>query len=115
MQILILALVGLAGGLINGFFGTGGGILPALYLGGKLEGTRRFATVLSVTLPMTLISALLYLQNGSVTLADAAPYFLPGLLGGFLGAMLSEKLGGVWLSRLFGGVSLFAGVVLLLR
>lgn len=108
-------LVGLAGGLINGFFGTGGGILPALLLGRSLRGTRRFATVLAVTLSVTLLSAVLYLSRGSFRISDALPFLLPGVVGGWCGALLSEHLSPNGLRRIFGAVSLVAGILVLVR
>ena len=108
-------LVGLAGGVLNGFFGTGGGILPALFLGHTLRGTYRFATVLVVTLAITLLTATLYLCRGSFTVTDALPYLLPGAVGGWCGALLSTKLSADGLRRIFGAVSLVAGILILVR
>ena len=108
-------LVGLAGGIINGFFGTGGGILPTLLLGHTLRGTRRFATVLAVTLAITLLSAVLYLSRDSFQVSDAIPFLLPGAVGGWGGAVLSERLSPNGLRRIFGAVSLLAGLLILVR
>ena len=108
-------LVGTAGGVINSLFGTGGGILPTLYLGASLRGTRRFATVLVVTLAMTLLSAALYLAKGSLHPSEALPFLLPGVVGGWCGAALSARLSPDGLRRIFGAVSLCAGVLVLVR
>lgn len=112
---LLSLLVGLLSGAVNGFFGTGGGILPALYLGHSLGGTRRFATVLLVTLVITLLSAILYLSRGSLTVSDALPFLLPGILGGWCGACLSERLSADGLASIFGAVSLASGILILVR
>lgn len=68
LRILLIVLSGCGIGFINGFLGGGGGVLVvavflALY---ALPQKNAHATALLVILPISLISALVYLLNGSV-------------------------------------------------
>ena len=74
---------GAAAGLINGFFGAGGGIVlvPLLLSWIKLDEKKAFATSVWIIFPISALSAVLYLWHGRVDLLSAVPY----LLGGFVG------------------------------
>lgn len=66
-QTLRAVLAGAAGGAANGFFGSGGGLLsvPALESGG-LETKKAHATSLAIMLPLSVVSAAVYMKNGSL-------------------------------------------------
>lgn len=86
----IVALVGIAAGLLGGLFGVGGGliIVPGLVLLVKLERRLANGTSLAATLPIALASLSTYLYNGNVDWAVA------GLLasGTVVGAIIGTKL-----------------------
>ena len=107
---------GLAVGLLNGFFGAGGGMVgvPVLRALG-LETKECHATCIAIIAPLTLVSAYLYLQAGAFELSQSY-IFLPGAAAGALvGGWLLPKLSSVWVRRIFGGLVLFAAVRLLMR
>ena len=80
---------GFGAGLLNGLLGAGGGmvvvpLLSALGTGGK----KSHATALAVIVPLSLVSAVLYLIEGRFTLADARPWLPGSLRGEYLGSRL---------------------------
>ena len=75
---------GLGAGVINGLLGAGGGmvVVPLLSAMG-VRGKKSHATALMVIVPLSAVSAVLYLVQGRVGFADALPW-LPGSLLGCL-------------------------------
>ena len=110
------ALAGGAAGLVNGFFGGGGGmvLVPLLVLWCGLDQRKAFATSVAVILPLCVLSAAIYLFRGGVDFTAALPYLAGGLLGGLLGGKLFKRLNMVWLRRLFALLLLYGGVRALL-
>lgn len=106
------ALAGAAAGLVNGFFGGGGGMVLVPLLAGwcGLGQRKAFATSVAVILPLCALSAGVYLFREGVDLAAALPYLLGGLIGGFAGGRLFKRLNMVWLRRLFALLLLYGGV-----
>ena len=96
-------------GLINGFLGAGGGMVavPALKKSG-LSQKEAHENAVAVILPLTLLSAALYLYRGSVTFSDALPFIPSGLIGAVVGTFIMKKISNVWLSRIFGGFMIFS-------
>lgn len=108
--------LGLAAGMLNGLFGSGGGMAAVPMLRGLgVKPEECHATSIVIILPLAIASGFLYLNAGSFTLADAWVYLPGGLLGAIFGAWLLPRLGTVWLRRVFGLVVLFASGRLLLR
>lgn len=103
-------------GLINGLFGAGGGMIavPLLKKMG-LSQKQAHANAVAIILPITLLSALLYLLNGYVKLNDALIYIPTGLLGALIGTYFLKKISPLWLKRIFGGFMVYAGVRLLIK
>ena len=105
------ALAGGAAGLVNGFFGGGGGMVLVPLLAGwcGLGQRKAFATSVAIILPMCALSAAIYLLRGGVDLWMALPYLVGGLLGGLLGGRLFRRMNMVWLRRLFALLLLYGG------
>lgn len=106
------ALAGGAAGLVNGFFGGGGGMVLVPLLAGwcGLGQRKAFATSVAIILPLCALSAAIYLFRGGVDLWMALPYLVGGLLGGLLGGRLFRRMNMVWLRRLFALLLLYGGV-----
>ena len=115
-RLALLVPGGVIAGFINGFLGTGGGIilvfLLALVLDDGEDADRaardRFATVIAVVIPMSLVSALVYSERVSPSLA--APYILPGMLGGAAGGFLLDRINVKWLKKIFALMVIWAGI-----
>lgn len=112
----LIVLAGFAAGIINGVFGTGGGIvlvfLLARLLKEKIGYSPRdaFASVIAIVLPMSIVSACLYVKEGSVSISDASGYLLPAALGGITGALLLDKINLKFLKKLFALLVVYAGI-----
>ena len=113
---IMTALSGLSIGFVNGLLGAGGGIIavPILKRLG-LERKEAHANAVAVILPITLLSAALYLLKGDVSLADSFVFIPGGLVGSLIGTYCLKKISPVWLKRIFGGFMVYAGVRLLFR
>lgn len=113
---LKLALGGVAIGLINGFFGTGGGLLAVSFLKSLgFEKRESHANAVAVILPICILSAGLYIFKDYVEISHAAAFIPTGLLGALIGTMILKKISPMWLKRIFGAFMIYAGVRLLLR
>ena len=105
---------GLGAGVINGLLGAGGGMVAVPLLSAMgVRGKRSHATALMVIVPLSAVSAVLYLVQGRVGFADALPWLPGSLLGAYLGSRLMPKIATGWLKLLFGGLMLWGGVRLL--
>lgn len=113
---LKISLGGLAVGIVNGLLGAGGGMLavPLLRSAG-LETKQAHRNSVAIILPISAFSAFIYLQNGSVSFADAAPYLIPGAVGAVCGTWLMRRLSNKLIGRAFGVFMLWAGIRLVLK
>ena len=109
-------LAGSLAGLINGLFGGGGGMvfLPILSRWGALSQRKLYATCVGVIFPICVVSSIIYLWRGGVSLLQALPYLLGGSAGGFLGGKLYGKVSTRFLKWLFAALLFYAGVKYLL-
>lgn len=69
-----------------------------------------FATSIAIIFPLCALSSTLYLFHGSVTLSDALPYFLGGLLGGLLGGKFFQTINVLWMKKIFALFILYGGI-----
>ena len=90
-------------------------LLPLLEKTTDLEEKERFACAVCIILPLSLVSAGVYLLRGSRFAAAALPYLLGGALGGIIAGLLLKKISALWLHRLLGGFILWGGLRLLLQ
>ncbi|MBO5261486.1 MAG: sulfite exporter TauE/SafE family protein [Clostridia bacterium] len=106
----------LAGG-INGFVGTGGGILLVFAFSKilNIENKDAFASSLSVTVPTSAVAIYNYVKQENIDFSLLKQLWLPVLLGGILGAFLVDKLKVEWLSSIFAVLVIYAGTCLILR
>ena len=77
-------IAGLSGGLINGLFGGGGGmvLLPLLTRWRRVDGRSAFATCVAIIFPMCCVSTAVYLWQVRPGLAMVLPYLAGGAAGG---------------------------------
>lgn len=107
---------GFLAGLVNGLLGAGGGMIlvPMLAKAG-LDTKKSHANSIAVIMPISILSAAIYLFAGNVALSDATPYLLWGALGSIAGAFILTKINDVWLHRIFGALMIWAAVRLFIR
>lgn len=112
---LLLVLTGAITGIANGFFGGGGGmiVVPLLAFLLRLKTRLAHATAIAVILPISVISAAVYLIGGNFDFSVGIPSGAGVVAGGFVGAWLLGKLSPKKITRLFAFVMLAAGVKML--
>jgi hypothetical protein len=101
-------------GLLNGLFGSGGGVVavPLLRLFG-LEPRKSHATSVALIFFLSLISVVAYGLKGALDYNAALTYVPFGLAGAVLGAFLLKKVPNSLLRRIFGAVVLISAVRIL--
>lgn len=111
------AAAGGAAGLINGFFGGGGGmvLVPLLMSQCGLDRRRAFASSVAIILPLCVLSAGIYFAKGHLDLLTALPYLAGGLIGGWIGGRIFQKVPVVWLKRAFALLILYGAWTSLIR
>ena len=107
-----LIVSGLAIGVVNGFFGGGGGMVcvPILENSLKLESKKSHATALAVMFPLSLASAVIYLIRVQVDWQTLGFVTLGFIVGGIVGAYLLKKLNNIVVRAIFVIVVFVAGV-----
>lgn len=110
-QWIRFGLCGAAAGLVNGFFGAGGGmvLVPLLISLGQLEDKQAFASVISIILPLSIMSLFIHGYQGTLDISGALPYLAGGLIGGLLGGVLFKKVSVSFLHKALGLVILWGG------
>jgi uncharacterized membrane protein YfcA len=117
MTYTLVAVLGLAAGVVSGLFGVGGAIVivPGLVLLGKLpQHTANGTSLGALLLPVGLLGFLQYYKRGQVNLPYAAIIAVGLFVGVLVGAQLAGSLSDVWLRRAFGILLLFVAGKLLL-
>lgn len=103
---------GLLGGILNGLLGSGGGVVVVLALRKffGLSTHKSHATAVALMLPMTVVSAIVYIVMYKLDWQMALWVTLGGIGGGILGAKLLKKISAGWLHKIFGAVMVFVAV-----
>ncbi len=114
---LKLLVLGLITGIVNGIFGSGGGmiIVPALVLFLGLKDYKAHATAISIILPISIISTIVYFFNNSIPLKLSLYVMAGGLVGSFIGAKILKKIPGKILRKVFGCVIIYTAVRMIFR
>ena len=107
-----LIATGGAVGLINGFMGGGGGIFVvlALTLIVKMQQKYAHATAILIILPVSVVSAIVYIAGGHVNWLMTLFATIGVVAGGIVGAFALKKINDKWLRLVFSVVLLLAGV-----
>lgn len=107
-----LLAIGLITGFVNGVFGSGGGtiIVPALIFLIGVEDHKSHATAISIILPLSIISTIVYVSHGVLNINIAIFVALGGILGGFIGAKLLNRVPSAILRKVFGVFMIIAAI-----
>lgn len=107
---------GIAIGFVNGLLGAGGGMIAVPLLKAQgLSQKEAHANAIAIIIPITVLSAILYLVNGYVTFKNAFIYMPTGLVGAVIGTYFLNKISPILLKRIFGALMIYAGIRLLLK
>ena len=115
--LVLIAAIGLAGGILSGLFGIGGGlvIVPGLVILAGFPPARAAGTSLAaLLLPVGLFGAIEYYRAGQVDVQAAVVIAVGLLVGAFFGARVGTSLDPVVAQRAFGVFLLLVGVRLTL-
>jgi hypothetical protein len=105
---------------VNGFIGTGGGII--LYFTLKLLNKDKsaeemkdiMAMIVACIIPLSVISAVVYMIKGTLVYGKLAVYLPAALIGGIIGAFLLDKLKFKFIKKIFAVLIVYAGVRMIL-
>ncbi len=111
----LLVAGGLATGAANGFFGGGGGMIVVPFLSAFAKKTPlcAHATAILIILPVSLVSAVLYLVNGYFDTELFLSVCMGVTFGGVLGARALNLMSGGAATLLFAAVMFSAGLRML--
>ena len=116
MKKIINAFLGILTGFINILIGACGGIVAVEALKhDSLNQTKAHATAIAVILPLTVISAIMYLLRGDVEISDAKIYIIPGVIGSAVGSLILPKVPKNILGKVFSVFIIYAGVRMLIK
>ena len=112
--------LGMFSGVVNGIFGSGGGVAIVLllwWLGREelVERERVFANVTAMILPISLASALVYFNLTPPSLAEGVRIASGGLVGGAVGGLLLGRLKLDALKKIFALLLLISGGIMIFR
>lgn len=104
--------IGIVTGLINGLFGSGGGtiVVPALVFLLGVNDYKAHATAISIILPLSIISTIIYFTNKSIPIKIAFSVAIGGIIGSFIGAKTLNKIPINILRKIFGGVIIYTAI-----
>lgn len=109
-------LFGILTGVVNMLIGSCGGVVAVESL--KKEGldqTKAHATAIAVILPLTVISAIMYIVRGNVTVSDSTVYIIPGLIGSVVGSIALKKIPKKLLGKAFSIFIIYAGIRMIIK
>ncbi len=106
---------GIPVGFVNGFFGSGGGVVAVYVLKKflKVEDKKAHATALSIILPLSCASLFMY-KNSEADFKLVLLCAVGGSIGSILGARLLSKIPKKWLKITFGAVMVLSGARMIL-
>lgn len=105
-------IIGSLAGFTNGFFSSGGGmfLVPFFIKCTDIQGKKAFATSVSIILPLSIVSSIIYIYNNGFDFALASPFLLGGLIGGIISGLVFKKVPTVILKKTLALVIIYAGI-----
>ena len=112
MKRTVLIMTGVLVGILNGLFGSGGGILCVLFLEHFCRSSSKeaHATALSVILPLSLAGLSGYLRSGYWDWRLVLIASVGGSIGGVIGAKLLARLPAPYIHKIFGGILFLSAI-----
>ncbi len=116
MNIVLLLIVGVAGGVIGGVFGVGGGIIvvPALVLGfGFAQHLAQGTMLATLLLPSFAFAVWTYHKAGNINWQAALLVSVGMMIGSILGAKYAQQIPAPVLKKMFGILMVVGGLKLI--
>lgn len=116
ISVLKLVGVGIISGLVNGFFGAGGGLLlvPMITLINKDDSKTAHATTLACVLFMCLSSSVMYIVKKQVAWKLVLVCLIGSLVGSLTGTKLLKSLKNNVIDLIFSIILIVAGVAMII-
>jgi uncharacterized membrane protein YfcA len=115
--LLILLCVGLAGGLLSGLVGIGGGIIivPVLvYFLGFTQHMAQGTTLFMFLFPVGILGVMNYYKEGFVDWKAAAVIAITFIAGSYFGSKIAISLDQQMIKKIFGVTIILLGIKMLL-
>ena len=115
-EFLILAITGIAAGVVGGMFGVGGGIVvvPALvFILGLSQHAAQGTSIGMMLLPIGILAAWNYWKDGNLNWKFSLVLALTFILGAWLGSKISLGTNELVLKRIFGILMMVVAVKLI--
>ena len=115
--IIIFSVLSFLAGGVNGFLGTGGGIIFVYTLSLITTNDKKdnFAQSLCATIPISAITLFNYAKAGMVDYSLMKEIWFSCALGGVAGAFLVERLRLSWLKGIFAILVIYSGTCMIFR
>jgi len=117
MNIFIIVIIGLAGGIASGLLGIGGAVvmIPALvFIAGYNQITAQGTTLLAMIPPIGIFAALEYYKAGHAEIKTAAIIAAGFIIGAWLGSKLALNINPQILKKVFGFLLLYISIKMIL-
>ena len=113
---MILLFCGAVIGIINGFFGGGGGMIcvPILQNVLHLEDKYSHATAIAIIFPISFISSIIYLLTGTLETVPLVTVGAGVVIGGIVGSFLLKWLPPKAIKVIFAIIMLLSGIRLVI-
>ena len=110
------AAIGFTSGILNGLFGSGGGIaaVPLLEKLG-VEPKKSHATSVIIIFFLSIAAAIGYYAGGGLDFETAFAYIPSGLAGAAIGTVLLKRIDNSLLRRIFGIIMLISAIRMLTK
>lgn len=109
-QNLKSTLIGFISGILNGLFGSGGGIAAVpLFEKTGVEAKKSHATSVALIFCLSIAAVIGYYLGGNLDFGTALSLIPSGLLGAAVGSGLLKRIDNTLLRRIFGVVMLISG------
>jgi len=113
MNIVIILIIGLAGGIAGGLLGIGGAIvmIPALvFFAGFKQLTAQGTTLLAMIPPIGIFAAIQYYKAGHADIKTAAIIAAGFIVGAYLGSKIALNINPQLLKKIFGFLLLYISI-----
>lgn len=108
--------MGIICGLLNGLFGSGGGVAAVPMLeASDIEPKESHATSVALIFILSLATTVSYFLSDNLDFSAAFKYIPYGIIGSVIGAVLLKKIPNSLLRRLFGVIILIAAFRIMIK
>lgn len=112
-EVIIILIIGLAAGLLNGSMGVGGGIIivPALvFIMGFSMRQAQGTSLMLMTMPVMIVAAINYYKEGYINFKVALLMAVTFVVGSYFGSVLAMHIPAKFMKKAFGVLMIIAAI-----